>query len=123
MAIWLHALLRRGPVQRANGRSVDRRGMVSRTYPLAATELAEGKATDFRDHYYRIGRFRGYLPHDKATRPENPSGFRSHFGGLWTDQGNALDVVAGRLDLGLITSGASGPSDQIDSRWLRDHKE
>jgi len=76
----------------------------SAAYPLAAIEVAEGKATGFRDHYHRIGRFRGYLPHNKAARPENPSDFRSHFGGLWTDQGNALDVVAGRLDLGFITS-------------------
>ena len=116
MAIWLHALLRRGPVQRANGRPSIDEEWYRATYPLAATELAEGKATDFRDHYYRIGRFRGYLPHDKATRPENPSGFRSHFGGLWTDQGNALDVVAGRLDLGLITSEQAA----LLTKWILD---
>jgi hypothetical protein len=71
-------------------------------YPLAATEIAQGKAASATDHYHKIGQYRGYLPNKSAKRPDDPAATRSKFGGLWTDHRNALDIVQGRLDLGFI---------------------
>lgn len=73
-------------------------------YPQAAADIAAGRARDAADHHAQLGRFRGYLPNLKATRPRDPAGFRSAFGGLWTDRGDALDLVEGRLELGRITA-------------------
>ena len=72
-------------------------------YPQAVAEIAAGRARDPGDHYARFGRSRGYLPNVRAPRPRDPAGFRSAFGGLWTDQGNALDIVEGKLELGRIS--------------------
>lgn len=74
----------------------------ARAYPQVRDDIRRGLAKDPADHYARYGRFRGYLPNPSAERPRNPAGVRSAFGGLWTDQGNALDIVEGRLELGLI---------------------
>jgi hypothetical protein len=73
-------------------------------YPQAVADLAAGRARDPADHYARLGRFRGYLPNLGAERPRDPAGVRSAFGGLWTDQGNALDMVEGKLEIGRITA-------------------
>ena len=72
-------------------------------YPMAARDVSAGRAADLEDHYHRVGRHRGYLPHAAATRPDNAAACRSRYGGLWTDHANALDIVEGRLDLGWIT--------------------
>jgi hypothetical protein len=71
-------------------------------YPAAALEIAEGAFSSVAEHYFCCGRYRGYLPDARARRPANPAAFHSRFGGLWTDAGNALDVVAGRRELGQI---------------------
>jgi hypothetical protein len=75
------------------------------TYPMAARDIAAGRAADIADHYHRIGRYRGYLNSARAERPDDPARTRSRFGGLWTDHGNALDIVEGKLDLGVISAG------------------
>ena len=85
-------------------------------YPLARKEVASGRAASAVAHYLHIGRYRGYLPDARARRPDNPAAARSRFGGLWTDCGNAMDVVNGRLDLGQITEGQA----QILHRWIND---
>jgi hypothetical protein len=73
-------------------------------YPQAALEIASGKVASVRDHYHSLGKQRGYLPSPRARRATNPAAFRSRYGGLWTDVGNALDIIAGRLELGLINA-------------------
>ncbi len=85
-------------------------------YPSAALEIAAGKAASAREHYFRIGRYRGYLPSRSAIRPPNPAAAASRYGGLWTDGGNALDLVAGRLELGLITTDQA----TLLTRWITD---
>gem|GEM_PF-1169282 len=85
-------------------------------YPMAAHDLAAGKATRFADHYHRIGRYRGYLPTPRGVRMDDPARCRSRYGGLWTDQGNAMDLIDGRLDLGKLT-----PEDaQLLRQWVTD---
>jgi hypothetical protein len=78
-------------------------GFYAAAYPQARDDVARGLARDLADHYQRIGRFRGYLPNLGAERPRDPAAPRSMFGGLWTDQANALDIIEGRLELGRIT--------------------
>lgn len=73
-------------------------------YPQAVADIAAGRARDALDHYVKLGRYRGYIPHFGAERPQDPAAARSAFGGLWTDQGNALDLVEGRLALNRITA-------------------
>jgi phytanoyl-CoA hydroxylase len=73
------------------------------TYHAVRHDIETGRARDAQDHYARFGRYRGYLPNAFAPRPDNPAGFASHFGGFWVDQGNARDLIKGRLDLGRIT--------------------
>lgn len=73
-------------------------------YPQVAEDIAAGRARDVGDHYARLGRHRGYLPNLGAARPRDPAGFRSAFGGLWTDRGDALDLVEGKLELGRVTA-------------------
>jgi phytanoyl-CoA hydroxylase len=85
-------------------------------YPMAAQDIAAGRATDLVDHYHRIGRYRGYLPDARAERPDNPAQCRSRYGGLWTDQGNALDIVEGRFDIGLITDAQA----ELLRNWITD---
>lgn len=73
------------------------------SYPIARMDLETGVATDYADHYKRLGRARGYLPNRFAPRPPDATTSRSRFVGLWPDQSNALDLVAGRRELGAIT--------------------
>lgn len=73
------------------------------SYISAREEIALGRARDACDHYQRFGRYRGYLPSSSAERLEQPSAFRSRFGGLWTDLFNAHDLVDGKLALGWLT--------------------
>jgi hypothetical protein len=68
-----------------------------RSYPLAVTELREGRAGSPIDHYVLFGRGRGYLPHPAAARPINASG------GLWIDATDAIDRVQGRHATGQIS--------------------
>jgi hypothetical protein len=74
------------------------------TYPLVAREIALGRAISVDDHFHRIGKYRGYLPARGAARPDNPAAMHSRFGGLWTDVGNALDIVDGRHKIGQINA-------------------
>lgn len=73
-----------------------------KAYPLAKQEIDSGLATDAGDHYRRYGRARGYLPAYTAQRLRDPTALPSPFGGLWPDAANALDRIAGRLELGWI---------------------
>lgn len=85
-------------------------------YPSVQRDIEAGRAKDFADHYVRLGRQRGYLPHKRAMRPRNPADFLSRFGGLWVDQANALDLVHGRLELGSI-----GPEQAaLLFKWIAD---
>jgi phytanoyl-CoA hydroxylase len=71
-------------------------------YPQVLDDIRRGRAENAAHHYQTLGRFRGYLPNPNAERPRNPAAPRSEFGGLWTDQGNAQDLVEGKLALGMI---------------------
>ena len=100
---------------RAAARPVDADWYVS-AYPQAALEIAAGKATSAADHYYRLGKFRGYLPSRRDRRLDNPAAYRSRFGGLWTDVGNAKDIISGRRDLGQITQ----KQETLLTKWIND---
>jgi hypothetical protein len=82
-----------------------------RTYPLAAEEIAGGRAPNPIAHYLQFGKSRGYLPSASAPRPDNGAQLANRFGGFWTDQPNALDLIQGKLEAGLITA--------IDAERLR----
>ena len=86
-----------------------------RTYPQVVSELRAGLDPGGAS-YDRVGRYRGYLPRADAQRLEWPDRPQSRFGGLWTDQANALDLVDGKLDLGMINA------QQADTlrEWIRD---
>ena len=72
-------------------------------YPEIEQDLGHAPSVgDAAPHYVMLGRARGYLPNANAPRPGNAAAPLSPFGGLWTDQANALDVVQSRLDLGWI---------------------
>jgi hypothetical protein len=71
-------------------------------YPQAIEDIARGRAQDLHEHYRQLGRRRGYLPYPAAPRPDNPATHRSRFGGLWVDLENAVDLLNGKLELGLI---------------------
>ncbi len=72
------------------------------SYPLAVDEVRLGVSFSLEEHYRKIGRHRGYLPNRNALRLEIPGRWASRFGGFWTDQANAVDILNGRLDLGFI---------------------
>lgn len=73
------------------------------TYPAIEHDLGRSPtAGDAAPHYITLGRARGYLPNAGAPRAENGAALHSPFGGFWTDQANALDLIQGRLDLGWI---------------------
>lgn len=72
------------------------------SYPLAVDEVRLGVSDSLEEHYHKIGRHRGYLPNPHVPRMEIPNRWASRFGGFWTDQANALDILNGRLDLGFI---------------------
>ena len=74
-----------------------------RAYPLAAEEIARGRATCAAEHYISFGRARGWLPNAEAPRPADASASPSPFGGLWPDRPDAVDLIDGKLDCGLIT--------------------
>jgi len=86
------------------------------TYPQADADIKSGLAKTAFAHFQSIGRFRGYLATPQAPRERNPSGFHSTFGGLWTDLGNAPDIVRGKLELGLITDQQA----EMLMHWIRD---
>lgn len=86
------------------------------SYHVVAEEIAAGRARDALDHYRTLGRARGYLPNRFAPRPDNPAGIASRFGGLWLDQGNALDLIEGRRELGRITDAQAA----LLRDWVRD---
>jgi hypothetical protein len=86
------------------------------TYPQAASDIAAGRAACATEHYHRFGKFRGYLPSKSERRQDNPAATLSRFGGLWTDVGNALDIISGRLDVGLITQEQAA----ILTKWVTD---
>ena len=84
---------------RAAGPKVDEAWYES-AYPKAAEEVAAGRVGSFADHYHRIGRYRGYLATAQGVRMEDPAKVRSRYGGLWTDHGNVMDLIDGRVELG-----------------------
>jgi len=86
------------------------------TYPQAAADIAAGRAASATEHYHRLGKYRGYLPSKSARRQDDPAATSSRFGGLWTDVGNALDIISGRLDVGLITQEQA----EILTTWVTD---
>jgi hypothetical protein len=72
-------------------------------YPEMEKDLGRTpSAADAAAHYITLGRARGYLPNASAPRAGNGAAQPSPFGGWWTDQANALDLIQGRLDLGWI---------------------
>ena len=73
------------------------------SYPMARLDVEMGAVADYAEHYKRLGHARGYLPNRLAPRPAHPTASGSRFGGLWPDQGNALDLLTGRRELGTIT--------------------
>jgi SAM-dependent methyltransferase/ectoine hydroxylase-related dioxygenase (phytanoyl-CoA dioxygenase family) len=78
-------------------------GWYAASYPMARMDVEMGTADDYAQHYKKLGRARGYLPNRYAPRPPDPTTSKSRFVGLWPDQGNALDLIAGRRELGVIT--------------------
>jgi hypothetical protein len=103
---WHNGLMHYAISGRATGRvagpKVDEAWYES-AYPKAAAEVAAGRVASFADHYHRIGRYRGYLATPQGVRMEDPGRTRSRYGGLWTDHGNVMDMVDGRLELGKLT--------------------
>ncbi len=75
-----------------------------KAYPLAAREIAEGRAASAVQHYVRFGRGRGYIANFKAKRAANPGATPSPFGGLWIDQPHVHDLIDGKLDTGAINA-------------------
>jgi hypothetical protein len=72
-------------------------------YPEIERDLGHPpSASDAAPHYITLGRGRGYLPNANAARAGNGAALPSPFGGFWTDQANALDLIQSRLDLGWI---------------------
>jgi hypothetical protein len=73
-------------------------------YPEIERDLGHPPSvSDAARHFITLGRGRGYLPNPNVPRATNGAALASPFGGFWTDQGNALDLIQGRLDLGRIT--------------------
>ncbi len=87
-----------------------------KTYPQVAEDLGEGRAKDVADHFAKIGRFRGYVPNADVARPENPAAPPSRFGGMWTDFGNALDLLHGKHELGRISDAQA----ELLKTWITD---
>jgi phytanoyl-CoA hydroxylase len=76
----------------------------SSRYPLVRGELARAATASAYDHYRARGLARGYLPAPSAARAPNAHAPRSVHGGLWIDAPDAVDRVAGRHEIGMITS-------------------
>jgi hypothetical protein len=69
-------------------------------YPEMEQDLGHPPSeADAAPHFITLGRARGYLPNARAPRPGNAAASPSPFGGFWTDQANALDLIQARLDL------------------------
>jgi hypothetical protein len=72
-------------------------------YPAIARDLGQTPvAADAAPHFLTLGRARGYLPNAAAPRLANGAAPASPFGGFWTDQANALDLIEARIELGRI---------------------
>lgn len=84
------------------------------SYPIVEIELRDGLAATPEEHYRRWGRARGFLPYYHGARPDNAASIPSPFGGLWPDQANALDIVAGKLEIGQITD----PQAKLLEHWI-----
>lgn len=85
-------------------------------YPIVATDLGRAPTRgDAVSHFIRYGRARGFLPHARAPRPDNPGAAPSPFGGGWTDRADAFDRIQNRLDLGRI---ADRQADRLRS-WVQ----
>ena len=78
-------------------------GWYEDAYPMVRMDIRQGRASNPKEHYERYGRYRGYLPHAASTRRWTIPGLTPRLQGLWIDLPNALDIVAGRRDAGLIT--------------------
>ena len=74
-----------------------------RVYPQVTAELGEGLADTPLQHFILYGKGRGYLPHAKAVRADNPAASSSRFGGLWINSADAQARIRGRLETGQIT--------------------
>jgi phytanoyl-CoA hydroxylase len=74
-----------------------------RSYPGVAAEVTQGLAETPLQHYILYGRARGFVPNLKAVRPANAALPVSQYGGLWIDDGDALDRIKGRFETGQIT--------------------
>jgi ectoine hydroxylase-related dioxygenase (phytanoyl-CoA dioxygenase family) len=72
-------------------------------YPMAQLEIRQGHARSPLQHFLLLGRGRGYLPKPTAARAKNPAGHASPFGGLWIDLPHVNDLIAGKLETGLIS--------------------
>jgi hypothetical protein len=72
-------------------------------YPAIAEDLGRDPAADdAARHYIGLGRARGYRPNAAAPRAANGAAQLSPFGGFWTDQGDALDLIAARARLARV---------------------
>jgi len=72
-------------------------------YPEMERDLGHPPSeADAAPHFITIGRARGYRPNANAPRAANAAAPPSPFGGFWTDQANALDLIQARLDLGRL---------------------
>jgi hypothetical protein len=81
-------------------------GFYLAAYPDVADDLGRPPTdADAAPHYLALGRARGYLPNAAAPRAVNGAAPASPFGGFWTDQANALDLIQGRRDLGWLDDG------------------
>lgn len=87
-----------------------------KSYPYVSAELRAKTAATAHDHYLERGKGRGFLPHLQAARPDNAATQRSPYGGLWTDETNALDILDGKREIGQITQAQA----DLLSRWIRD---
>jgi ectoine hydroxylase-related dioxygenase (phytanoyl-CoA dioxygenase family) len=85
-------------------------------YPIVARELARGIVSSPLEHYQTIGRGRGYLASPQGKRFYNASATASSFGGLWTDQSDAAEIVQHKLDAREINSKQA----QQLRDWMRD---
>jgi len=72
------------------------------SYPIARRDIEAGSASSYAEHYALRGHARGYLPNRFAARPTDPTALKSRFGGFWPDRGNALDLVEGKREIGMI---------------------
>lgn len=87
-----------------------------RSYPQAKEEIGNGLARNAEEHFRKFGIFRGYLPNSLAVRAENPAAPPSRFGGMWTDSGNAMDLLRGKHTLGLVSDDQAA----LLEAWIRD---